>query len=158
MPCIQSTQRETKDRRASPIECYGIWLGIGPSRFQWRGHRYANARSADETIRLRIRGSGVRISPSAPMKSSTYGTLSRTAFVLGKPWGNFCRRPSISSSPPEKNSRSANFAHRRRAATSEAARLTMSVCSLRQSRSREASDQSSHEGHADSPFGSDHGD
>jgi hypothetical protein len=44
------------------------------------------------------------------------------------------------------------------AALSEAARPTMSVCSLRQSRSRESSDQGSHEGHADSLFGSDHAD
>jgi len=35
-------------------------------------------------------------------------------------------------------------------------RRPKSVCSLRQSRSREASDQGSYEGHADSPLGSDH--
>src|ERR1700738_2210491 len=62
-----------------------------------------------------------------------------------------CAEPVMSCSP-------AYLATKRRAATPEAARLTMSVCSLRQSRSREASDQGSHEGHADSPFGSDHAD
>ncbi len=40
-----------------------------------------------QQVTWRLRGS-----PSAPAKSNSYRTSPRTAFVLGKLWGNFCRR------------------------------------------------------------------
>src|SRR5258708_7748150 len=53
-----------------------LWYFRWPSAHQWLGRRYANDRSAAESIGLRIRGSGVRISPSAPaLKRANKGFL-----------------------------------------------------------------------------------